>query len=573
MHIIHDIAFDVDVHYTNSSVSWEQYYVDFIQERLLPRVERICDDWDRKHPNAKCVIENIDISVDVDTIDLEALQKEILQQLSQQLVHIQSDGKNSEGIVVATITKEASPMDGLLAYLEKGVLPAHISVKAFKEWLGAVSDFTSVEENALRSLFVNNTNALARMLSLLRNDYAKLSKLITNTQQITAQYVKLEESFFQLLLETLCAQFKLTYKAEEASIWFKTLGFSSSLPQFSKTFLQLFASKATVANKVLKNVDQRQFSLLVLQAITQYETNKTLNIEVSNIATITTGSVSKKTTPEEVDRKEAFQKEKEAQKAAKVASTEAEKHSKTKEGSQQEETASTTQQKETSSKNNASTKTQKQDDNPKQKDQNTVEASTKETHASDLAKANTQNAQASKNTTASVTRKPVATDITLTTEKAGLVLLHPFLSRFFQGIGLLTDDNEIKDIGRACMLLHYLATETEEVTDIELSLEKVLLGIPQETVIDYQTPLSEDDKKGCVELLEAVLEHWVVLKKSTINTLRDMFLKRDGQLTITENSLKLSIESAAQDILLDKIPWNISIFRLKWMEKMMHIEW
>jgi len=99
------------------------------------------------------------------------------------------------------------------------------------------------------------------------------------------------------------------------------------------------------------------------------------------------------------------------------------------------------------------------------------------------------------------------------------------------------------------------------------------LGIPLATVINYQTPLTETDKQLCEELLQTVLEHWVVLKKSTINTLRDMFLKRDGQLTITKNSLKLKIERTAQDVLLDKVPWNIHLFRLKWMEKMMHIEW
>ena len=151
--------------------------------------------------------------------------------------------------------------------------------------------------------------------------------------------------------------------------------------------------------------------------------------------------------------------------------------------------------------------------------------------------------------------------------------MHPFLKTFLKGVDLVTENDEIKDIEKACMLLHYLATETEEVTDVELTLEKIILGIPLETIIDYQIPLTANDKALCDELLQAVLTHWVVLKKSTINTLRDMFLKRDGHIRITEDSIKLKIEHMAQDILLEKIPWNISLFRLKWMEKMVHIEW
>jgi len=123
------------------------------------------------------------------------------------------------------------------------------------------------------------------------------------------------------------------------------------------------------------------------------------------------------------------------------------------------------------------------------------------------------------------------------------------------------------------MLLHYLATENEEVTDVELTLEKILLGIPLETIVDCETSLTTKEKALCDELLQAVLSHWVVLKKSTINTLRDMFLKRDGHITITEESIKLKIERLVQDILLEKIPWNTSLFRLRWMEKMIHIEW
>ncbi|MFK7748314.1 MAG: contractile injection system tape measure protein [Kordia sp.] len=581
MHTIHNIAFEVDINYDNSLVSWEQYYVDFFQERLMPRVERICDDWDKKYPNSKCAIDTIDINVEVNSLDLEVLQKEITKQISQQISNIRSDGSNTEGTLVATITQQKSPFEALVSYLTTGILPAHISVKAFKEWLGAVAEFTLIEKSELMSLFSVKTEAIERMLSLLRNDYEKLSTIINNKQQITAQYVTLETTFFQKLLKVLCAQFKLTYKAEEAAIWYKTLGFSSSLPQFSKTFLQLLQPKAAAESKRLTKIEETQLSVLVLQAITQYEQGKNLDVKASKIATIINIEASKsqkantsitksvhKNPTEETDvkatEKESNKVEVKASKnnKNKVAQTESEK-SQTKLQQNGEVSEETLKNTETSK----ATTTKKS------------EEKTIQTNESNLAKANikeyTETSSKTENLQENnvITRKSITKDIPLSTEKAGLILLHPFLVRFFGGVGILTEDNKINDIGKACMLLHFLATETEEVTDLELTLEKILLGIPLETVVNYQTPLTEEDKKLCEELLKAVLEHWVVLKKSTINTLRDMFLKREGELTITNDSIKLKINRVAQDVLLDKVPWNISLIRLKWMKKMMHIEW
>lgn len=566
MHTIHNIAFEVDVNYDNSLVSWEQYYVDFFQERLMPRVERMCDDWDKKHPNTRCVIEVIDIDVEVHGLNLEALQKEIIQKISNQLNDIRSDGSNNEGTVVATITKEASPFDALVSYLSDGILPSYISVKVFKEWLGAIADFTLVEKNSLTALFSAKTEAIERMVSLLRNDYEKISKVITSKQQITSQFITLETTFFHQFLKILCTQFKLTYKAEEASIWYKTLGFSSSLPQFSKTFLQLLIPKAQAENKRLTKIDEAQLSIVLLQAITQYELDKSIAIKASKIATVIKGDIVKSQGANVQSLKKSIKNTSE-EKRVKETNKQAQKTETSKQSKDNNKIAKTESEKFQSTKNQKS-KLSKEKEKLSKGDDDSNENTSKE-NMSNLAEANIK--RNTENTI--IARQSTAKDIDLTTEKAGLILLHPFLVRFFGGIGLLTESNDINDIGKACMLLHYLATETEDVTDVELTLEKILLGIPLNTIINYQTPLTEAEKKLCEELLRAVLEHWVVLKKSTINTLRDMFLKRDGELTLTDSSIKLKIERSAQDILLEKVPWNISLIRLKWMGKMMHVEW
>ncbi len=574
MHTIHNIAFEVDINYNNPLVSWEQYYVDFFQERLLPRVERMCDDWDKKYPNSKCVIDAIDIDVDVNNVDLETLQKEIIQQISKQLHGISSDGTNSEGKKVAIITKQAAPFEALIGYLSEGILPAHISVKAFKEWLGAVAEFTSVEKKRLSNLCATKSVAIERMLSLLRNDYVKLSTIITKKQQITTQSIRFETTFFQQLLKAICTQFKLNYKTEEAEIWYKTLGVSSSLPQFSKTLLQLLTPKAQAEHKRLTKVNETQLTVLVLQAITQYETGNSITIDASKIATIVkeyqAASQAEKQTTALQKSKANNSEEAQAAKETKLSKSKGS----SAEAEQTKQAKETTKKLQAKQKGSIAKKKVSSEDITKTAKtaagtQNKTETSKATANASHLAEAN--NTQ--KESIPPILQNSFAKELNLTTEKAGLILLHPFLSQFIKGVGLLNEDNEITNVGKACTLLHYLATEMEEVTDVELTLEKVLLGIPFETIINYQTSLTEKDKEGCEELLSAVLEHWQVLKKSTKNTLRDLFIKRDGQLTLTKETIKLKIERAAQDVLLEKIPWNISLFRLKWMEKMMHIEW
>ncbi|QHI35483.1 hypothetical protein IMCC3317_08290 [Kordia antarctica] len=564
MHTIHNIAFEVDVNHNDGLVSWEQYYVDFFQNRLLPRVESICDNWDKKYPNTKCAIDSIDINVEVDDLNLETLQKEIIHQISQQLINIQSDGTSSDGKIIARITPEASPFDALLRYLSDGILEAYIPVKSFKEWLNT-SEFTSTEKTKLKTLFIQSSDAIERMLSLLRNDHTAFSALIETKQQFTTQHITLETTFFKQFIKAIFEGFQLYYDNSVASIWHKTLGVSSSITQFSKTFLQLLQPKVQSEGKRITKSNERYISIALLQAIVQHEAGKNITISVSKIGTVvnetsknqrdTTKDVltqkkdSQQSTKDLIDATSDNQLVDEIEDEAEIENLQTEKDKTEKH--QTNEKVSDTIKKE-------SEKAITENRNVHEKTAADLENTTANDTESFLAKAKTPK---------------TLKDVALTTEKSGLILLHPFLTTFLKGADLVTENNEIKDIDKACMLLHYLATENEEVTDVELTLEKIMLGIPLETIIDYQTPLTTEDKALCDELLNAVLTHWVVLKKSTINTLRDMFIKRDGYITITEESIKLKIEHMAQDILLEKVPWNISLFRLKWMEKMVHIEW
>ncbi|MFB6317233.1 contractile injection system tape measure protein [Saccharicrinis sp. FJH54] len=160
-------------------------------------------------------------------------------------------------------------------------------------------------------------------------------------------------------------------------------------------------------------------------------------------------------------------------------------------------------------------------------------------------------------------------------ENAGLILMHPFLPGFFRKTGILTKDNGIKEpkLNLAVQVLHYLATGKETAHEAEMVLERVLCGIPLLYPVKTEEPLSDDIKRAAVHMLEALIGHWPALKQTSPDGLRQLFFCREGKMKEEENHYSLIVERKAQDILLDRLNWNISFFSLPWLDKMIHIVW
>ena len=74
-------------------------------------------------------------------------------------------------------------------------------------------------------------------------------------------------------------------------------------------------------------------------------------------------------------------------------------------------------------------------------------------------------------------------------------------------------------------------------------------------------------------VLDFLGQHWSGLKSTSIDLLRNEFLKREGKLDIQDNNPRIFIEKKTQDILLEKIPWNISVTKIPWIEKLIYTDW
>lgn len=162
-------------------------------------------------------------------------------------------------------------------------------------------------------------------------------------------------------------------------------------------------------------------------------------------------------------------------------------------------------------------------------------------------------------------------------KNAGLILLWPFLSMYFDRLKMMGPDRKFKDTAtasRAVHLLQYLTTKQAAHPEFELVLNKLLCGLPLEDPVDFDIELTEEEISLSESLLNGVVGHWKMLGKTTTDGLRGSFLIRNGKLLKQEgNKWLLKVEEKPFDMLIDKIPWGLGMVKLSWMPHIITVEW
>ena len=158
---------------------------------------------------------------------------------------------------------------------------------------------------------------------------------------------------------------------------------------------------------------------------------------------------------------------------------------------------------------------------------------------------------------------------------AGLVLVWPFLPGFLAKLGL-TDGaaftNETAR-ARAVLLLQYLATGENECGEHELTVPRLLCGLPLEEPVSTRFEPAPEEVGEAQELLASVITHWRALGSTSVAGLRGAFLSRTGSLTQGASGAVLRIERTGRDVLVDRLPWGIGLVLLPWMRSPLHVEW
>ncbi|HEX8278913.1 MAG TPA: contractile injection system tape measure protein, partial [Segetibacter sp.] len=161
-------------------------------------------------------------------------------------------------------------------------------------------------------------------------------------------------------------------------------------------------------------------------------------------------------------------------------------------------------------------------------------------------------------------------------ENAGLVLLWPFLNRFFENLGLLNDKVFVDESAaeKACLLLQYLADgQSEEIFEAHLPLNKVLCGIELEQPVSTQWAIDAEEAEACNNFINAVISNAPLWKNLSLAGFRQAYLKREGALGTRDGNWLLQVKREAYDVMIDKLPWPIQVVRLPWMEHVIFVEW
>jgi len=158
---------------------------------------------------------------------------------------------------------------------------------------------------------------------------------------------------------------------------------------------------------------------------------------------------------------------------------------------------------------------------------------------------------------------------------AGIVLAHSFIGFLFKRLGLV-EANNFKDADaqvKAIFLLHYLSTGNITAAEHELVLCKLLCAYPIYTPIPALQIFLPAELEEVNNMLLAMLQQWDKLQNTSIAGLRESFLQRKGKICTKGERVIVQVEQSSIDILLDYLPWNLSIIKLPWIKEMVHVEW
>ena len=126
---------------------------------------------------------------------------------------------------------------------------------------------------------------------------------------------------------------------------------------------------------------------------------------------------------------------------------------------------------------------------------------------------------------------------------------------------------------KAILLSDYLVTGNLDFKESDLILNKLICGAPLNMFVDVNMPLDQFELDLCESLLKGVLQNWDKLNNSSIKALRDTFLIRDGVLRKSNANYDLIIKKKPFDVLLNTLPWNISMIQTSFMKNRILVEW
>jgi Contractile injection system tape measure protein len=164
-------------------------------------------------------------------------------------------------------------------------------------------------------------------------------------------------------------------------------------------------------------------------------------------------------------------------------------------------------------------------------------------------------------------------------ENAGLALAGPFLPHLLQTLDLLEEVDgkarvrEGEAASRAVHLLQYLVDGRTSAPEPQLILNKIFCGLPLDAPVEREIELTERERETADALLRSLLANWKILSNTSVAGLQETFLQREGRLHRTPEGWKLQVQRKTVDVLVDEVPWSLSVIFHRWMPEALLVTW
>ena len=74
-------------------------------------------------------------------------------------------------------------------------------------------------------------------------------------------------------------------------------------------------------------------------------------------------------------------------------------------------------------------------------------------------------------------------------------------------------------------------------------------------------------------MLRSLLANWTIVQNTSVAGLQETFLQREGRLERTSEGWKLRVQRKTVDVLVDEVPWSLSMIFHRWMPQPLQVAW